>query len=62
MIKDSYSNCLAPLFTLLYDEVYLVDLRSMPAGFQELLSTTEFDDVLFLYNYKNFASDTNFYG
>ena len=61
VIKDSYSNCLAPLFTLLYDEVYLVDLRSMPAGFQELLSTTEFDDVLFLYNYKNFASDTNFY-
>ena len=61
LIKDSFSNCFAPFLTYNYDEVYVVDLRSLPVGMTELLETTEFDDILIMYNFMNLESDTNLY-
>ena len=61
LIKDSFSNCFAPFLTYNYDEVYIVDLRSFPKGMTELLETTEFDDILIMYNFMNLESDTNLY-
>lgn len=59
IIKDSYSNCLIPFLTYNYDEVYVVDLRSLGAQLSNLMEQTEFDDILIFYNFMNFASDTN---
>lgn len=61
LVKDSYSNALAPLFTENYDEVYMVDLRSFPKGMQELCETEDFADIIVLYSFSNICSDTNFY-
>lgn len=61
MIKDSFSNCLAPLFLSNFDEVYIVDLRSFPTGLNALCDEKGFDRILVLYNFENLESDTNFY-
>ena len=61
IIKDSFANCFAPFLTQNYDEVWIVDLRSMPKGLNEMLTQTSFDQILFLYNFTNFASDTNLF-
>lgn len=59
IIKDSYGNCFSPFLTYQYDEVYIVDLRAMPMKMSEFLEENEFDDALILYNFMNFATDTN---
>ena len=59
LIKDSYGNSFAPFLTYQYDEVYVVDLRSIPVKMSEFLAENKFDDVLILYNFMNFSSDTN---
>lgn len=61
VIKDSFANCLAPFLTANYDEVWVVDLRSLPTGMTALMEETAFDDILILYNFENLAADTNFY-
>ena len=60
VVKDSYGNSLVPFLTYSYDEIYVVDLRFLTQSMTTLLSETEFDDLLVLYNFMNFASDTNF--
>lgn len=57
LIKDSYGNCLAPFLSYSYDEVYIVDLRSMADPISELIASVEFDDVWILYNYTTFQQD-----
>ncbi len=61
LIKDSYSNVLAPLFLSEFDEVYVVDLRSYPQGINALCDEKGFAEILVLYNFENFQSDKNFY-
>lgn len=61
LVKDSYSNALAPLFLENYGQVYMVDLRSFPVGMQELCETENFTDIIVLYSFSNICSDTNFY-
>lgn len=61
LIKDSYSNALAPLFLENYDAVYVVDLRSFPKGLEELCRSENFTDTLILYSFQNLAMDTNLY-
>ncbi len=61
VIKDSFANCFVPFLTYNYDEVYVVDLRSLPKGLTELVESNDFDDILILYNFINFQSDTNLY-
>lgn len=57
LVKDSYGNSLAPFFTYSYDEVVVVDLRALPGQINQLLSSTEFDDILILYNFSTFHQD-----
>ncbi|MEA5011037.1 MAG: DHHW family protein [Angelakisella sp.] len=59
LIKDSYGNSMAPFLTYSYDEVYVVDLRSLPEKMSELLARVQFDDVLILYNFQSFEMDKN---
>lgn len=59
VVKDSYANCFVPFLTYNFDEVLVVDLRSLPMKMSELLGQYEFDDILIMYNFMNYASDTN---
>ena len=59
VVKDSYANCFVPFLTYNFDEVFVVDLRSLPMKMSELLGQYEFDDILIMYNFMNYASDTN---
>lgn len=61
VIKDSFANCFSPFLTANYDEVWVVDLRSMPKGLTELVEQNDFTDILVLYNFTNLASDTNLF-
>ena len=59
IIKDSYANCFIPFLTYNYDEIYVVDLRGLAQRMSQLMSENEFDEVLIMYNFKNFVTDTN---
>lgn len=61
LIKDSYSNTVAPLLLSEFDEVYVVDLRSYPQGINSLCEEKNFAEILVLYNFENLQSDNNFY-
>ncbi|MCI8649156.1 MAG: hypothetical protein HFG20_03485 [Anaerotruncus sp.] len=58
VVKDSYGNSFSPFLTYSYDEVWVVDLRDL-GKMSEIMAQAEFDDLLILYNFMNFASDTN---
>lgn len=60
VIKDSYGNSFVPFLTYNYDEVVVVDLRAIPFKMSEFMQTNTFDDILLIYNFMNFTSDTNF--
>ena len=57
IIKDSYSNSLAPYFTYSYDEVHLVDLRAMATPLSQLMEQEQYDEILMLYNYDTFENE-----
>ncbi len=59
LIKDSFGNSFAPFLTYSYDEVYVVDLRSMKGKMSDFMAAHSFDDVLLMYSFMNFTSDTN---
>ena len=60
VIKDSYSNSLVGFLTYNYKELVVVDLRAFGGSMKELMGQYEFDDILLLYNFENYAQDTNF--
>ena len=60
VLKDSFANCLAPLLTADYETVLLVDLRYYPGSVRSLLSMADPDELLFVYEMNNLASDDDF--
>ena len=61
LFKDSYANCLVPFLTYNYDEILVVDLRYYGDSVKELLDDNPYADLMMLYNYANFAEDSNLY-
>ena len=61
VIRDSYSNCLAPFLAESYAEVVLVDLRyyNVMTPVSELCKAEGFDDILVCYSLYNFVTDAN---
>ena len=61
VIKDSYANSFVPFLTYNYDEIVVIDLRALATDLSELMEQYTFDDVLIMYNFSNFLTDTNFF-
>ncbi len=61
LVKDSYGNSLAPFLLYHFDEVHIVDLRAIQTNMSQLLAEHDYDEILVLYNFMNFASDTNIF-
>ncbi len=59
VIKDSYANSFVPYLTYNFDEVHVIDLRHFVGSMSTYLEQNSFDDILLMYNFKNFAEDIN---
>ena len=61
LVKDSYGNCFAPFLAANYAKIGVVDLRNYPYGIDELIESEGYDQVLILYNFQSFKSDSYLY-
>ena len=59
VIKDSFANSMVPFLTQNYEEVQVVDLRAFMVKLSEYIKEEKFDNILVLYNFMNFAKDSN---
>ena len=59
VIRDSYSDSLAPFLGLDYSEVHLWDLRYNRMSLKTYIAENNIDQVLVLYSNSNFATDAN---
>ncbi len=59
VIKDSYANSLIPYLLYHFDEVDVLDPRNSELRTTELLASKEYDEVLVMYNFMNYASDAS---
>ena len=59
LIRDSYSDSLAPFLTQRFSEVHLIDLRYYHASPAEYMAEQGIDTAVVLYSVANFISDRN---
>lgn len=59
VIRDSYTDSLAPFLALDYQEVHLFDLRYNRVPITQYVAQNGIDQVLVLYSNSNFATDSN---
>ena len=58
LIRDSYSDSLAPFLAQRFSEVHLVDLRYYRDNLSQFVAEHPVDRVLYLYGVDNLVSDT----
>ncbi len=61
VIKDSYANCFVPYLTADYDYVDVVDLRYWKYNVEKLIEMFEYDQILLLYNFQTFSTETTLF-
>ena len=61
VIRDSYSDSLAPFLALDYQEVHLFDLRYNNVSLKQYVTGNGIDQVLVLYSASNFTTDINLF-
>lgn len=59
VIKDSYANSFVPFLLYNFDEIHVVDLRHFNPRLSMYIKENDFDDILVMYNFKNFSEDIN---
>lgn len=61
VIRDSYSDSLAPFLAEQFQEVHLFDLRYNNMSVQQYVADNGIDQVLVLYSVANFSTDMNLF-
>ena len=61
VIRDSYSDSLAPFLSMDYQEVHLFDPRYNRTPISAYIEDNEIDAVLVLYSAANFSTDDNLF-
>ena len=61
VIRDSYSDSLAPFLAEEFQEVHLFDLRYNNVSLKKYAADHEIDQVLVLYSANNFNTDKNLF-
>ena len=61
VIRDSYSDSLAPFLAEQFQEVHLFDLRYNNMSIQQYVADNSIDQVLVLYSVSNFSTDINLF-
>lgn len=59
ILRDSYSDCLAPFLLKHFSEIHLMDLRYYKESVLEYIEEKGIDRVLILYSVDNFSSDNS---
>ena len=59
VIRDSYSDSLAPFLTERFSEIHLFDLRYNLSSVSKYVEEHDIEAVIVLYSFPNFASDEN---
>lgn len=59
LIKDSFSNSLAPFLSESYENIHLVDLRFMKMPMSDYIIDNNITDVLICYSASSFEADNN---
>ncbi|MGX8729153.1 MAG: DHHW family protein, partial [Lachnospiraceae bacterium] len=62
IIKDSYANCILPLFSKYYAQVDVVDVHRYTGNLDALMEKDQISEVLFLCNANTLFSDTSLAG
>ncbi len=61
VVKDSYANCFVPFLTENYAKIGVIDFRNFSYGLDALMESEGYDQVLVLYNFQTYISDTKAY-
>jgi len=61
VVRDSYSDSLAPFLTERFSEVHLFDLRYNMNSIPKYVEENNIDQVVVLYSFSNFATDNNLF-
>ena len=61
LIRDSYSDSLAPFLTQNFSEIHLWDMRYNLNSVKTYVQENEIDHVVVLYSISNFLSDKNLF-
>ena len=61
VVRDSYSDSLAPFLALDYQEIHLFDLRYNNMSLKQYAADHGIDQVLVLYSASNFSTDANLF-
>ena len=61
IIRDSYSDSLAPFLTERFSEVHLFDPRNNLTSVKDYVAQNDIDTVLVLYSFANFVTDPNLF-
>ena len=61
IIRDSYSDSLAPFLTERFSEVHLFDPRNNLTSVKDYVAQNDIDTVLVLYSFQNFTTDQNLF-
>lgn len=61
ILRDSFSDTLAPFLTQNFAQVHLLDLRYYKASIAQYVVQNQIDQVLVLYSVDNFVSDSNLF-
>ncbi|MGN0652952.1 MAG: DHHW family protein [Gemmiger sp.] len=59
VVKDSYANSFVPYLTANYAKIGVVDFRSFAYGLDSTIEAEGYDQILILYNFQTFISDTH---
>lgn len=58
VIKDSFANSFIPYLTSNYEEVHIIDFRSFSQSLKGFLENNKYDEILILYSFKNFCTES----
>ena len=61
MVRDSYTDSLAPFLSESFSEVHLFDLRYNRTSLSTYIEENGIDQVAVLYSISNFATDGNLF-
>ena len=61
LVRDSYSDSLAPFLTERFSQIHLFDLRYNLTSIKSYVEEHDIDAVVVLYSFSNFAGDKNLF-
>ncbi len=59
ILKDSYTNSLAPFLTQHFETIDLIDLRHTNISLQQVIESENYDEILFMFSIGNFMTEAN---